>query len=242
MTPTPWDFRYRGILFGVLYGVAFFLGFEIQSVLGGSFEPTYAVLARPFGEAGVHAGAWIAAAICFLGFFIRWWGSSYLTSGVVWSGDVVTGGVEVSGPFRYVRNPLYLGNIFIALGVGLAGPPAVTVLVVAFNIAYIFRLIAVEERFLAQAHGASYRSYQQAVPRLVPRLHPAFAPESSQMPAVLDGFLGELFTLGFALGMTTIALWSWRSPNFTLLEEIWIGGLALQIVLRRVLRLAGAPS
>jgi protein-S-isoprenylcysteine O-methyltransferase Ste14 len=242
VTPTPWDFRYRGILFGVLYGVAFFLGFAMQSVAGGNFEPSYAVLGSPFGEAGVHAGAWIAVTLCFAGFLIRWWGSSYLTSGVVWSGDVVTGGVEVSGPFRYVRNPLYLGNLFIALGVGLAGPPAVTVLVVAFNIAFILRLIAVEERFLANAHGASYLTYRQAVPSLLPRLRPAFAERSARTPAVLDGFLGELFTLGFALGMTAIALWSWRSPNFTLLEEIWIGGLALQIVLRRVLRLAVAPT
>jgi protein-S-isoprenylcysteine O-methyltransferase Ste14 len=242
VTPTPWDFRYRGILFGVLYGFAFFLGFRIQSAIGGSFEPTYAMLARPFGEIGVHAGAWIAAALCFAGFFIRWWGSSYLTSGVVWSRDVVTGGVEVSGPFRYVRNPLYLGNLYIALGIGLAGPPAVTVLVVAFNIAYIFRLITVEERFLSQAHGASYRAYHEAVPRLMPRWQPASDPTLGRPPAVLDGFLGELFTLGFALGMTTIALWSWQSPNFILMEEIWIGGLALQIILRRVLRLAGAPS
>src|ERR1700681_998319 len=146
MTPTPWDFRFRGILFGVLYGFAFFLGFGIQSGIGGGFEPTYAVIARPLGDGGAQAGAWIAAALCFAGFFIRWWGSSYLTSGVVWSGDVVTGGVEVTGPFRYVRNPLYLGNLFIALGIGLAGPPAVTLLVLAFNIAYVYRLIAVEER------------------------------------------------------------------------------------------------
>jgi protein-S-isoprenylcysteine O-methyltransferase Ste14 len=242
VTPTPWEFRYRGILFGALYGAAFFLGFGIQSAIGGSFAPTYAVLAKSFGETGVHLAAWIAAALCFAGFFIRWWGSSYLTSGVVWSRDVVTGGVEVAGPFRYVRNPLYLGNVFIALGIGLAGPPAVTVLVVVFNIAYIFRLIAVEERFLAQAHGASYRAYQQAVPRLLPRWRPAFDPPAARPPAILDGFLGELFTLGFALGMAAIAFWSWRAPNFVLMEEIWISGLVLQIGLRRVLRPARVSS
>ena len=42
--------------------------------------------------------------------------------------------------------------------------------------------------------------------------------------------------------MTAIALWSWRAPNFVLMEEIWIGGLVLQIVLRRVTRREGAPS
>lgn len=242
MTQTPWDFRFRGILFGVLYALAFFIGFVVQSALGGSLQPTYAVLAQPFGDSGARAGAWFAVALCSIGFFIRWWGSSYLTSGVVWSGDVVTGGFDVAGPFRYVRNPLYLGNIFIAIGIGLAGPPAVTVLVVAFNLVYVYRLIAIEERFLAEAHGASYRAYQSAVPRLMPRFRSVFAPRVARPPAILDGFLGELFTLGFALGMTTIALWSWRNPNFLLMEEIWIGGLALQIILRRVTRPVGAPS
>ena len=242
MTQTPWDFRFRGILFGVLYALAFLLGFVVQSALGGSLQPTYALLAKPFGDAGVRAGAWCAVALCSIGFFLRWWGSSYLTSGVVWSDDVVTGGVEVSGPFRHVRNPLYLGNIFIALGIGLAGPPAVTVLVVAFNVAYVYRLISIEERFLAEAHGESYRGYRSAVPRLIPRFRAAQALRSGRPPAVLDGFLGELFTLGFTLGMTSIALWSWRSPNFVLMEEIWIGGLALQIVLRRITRLVGATS
>jgi protein-S-isoprenylcysteine O-methyltransferase Ste14 len=242
VTPTPWDFRYRGILFGVLYGFAFSLGFRIQSAIGESFQPTYAIVARSFGDIGVHAGAWIAVALCFAGFFIRWWGSSYLTSGVVWSRDIVTGGVEVHGPFRYVRNPLYLGNVFIALGIGIAGPPAVTVLVVAFNIFFILRLIAIEERFLSQAHGESYRAYQEAVPRLFPRWQPSPDPLAERAPAVLNGFLGELFTLGFALGLSTVALWSWQTPNYTLMEEIWIGGLALQIILRSVLRLAGATS
>ena len=57
-----------------------------------------------------------------------------------------------------------------------------------------------------------------------------------------DGSLGVILGVHAGLAMTSIAMWSWHSPNFTLMEEIWIGGLALQIVLRRVMRLAGAPS
>jgi protein-S-isoprenylcysteine O-methyltransferase Ste14 len=239
---TPWDFRYRGLLFGVLYGIAFNAGFIVQSLLGGTFDPTYAVLTQRFGEGGVHAGAWFAAALCFVGFFIRWWGASYLSSGVVWSGDVVARDVEVAGPYRFVRNPLYLGNMFIALGIGLAGPPAVTILVVALNLAFIYRLIAIEERFLGQTRGAAYRAYCGAVPRLIPRLAPALPAASGRRPAVFDGLLGELFTLGFALGMTSIALGSWHEPNFILMIEIFVGGLVLQIVLRRIVRPAGSPA
>lgn len=230
------------MLFGLLYGLAFSIGFFLQAVLGGNFSPAYAILAKQFGDAGIHAGAWIAAAACFIGFFIRWWGASYLTSGVVWSGDVVAGGVEVAGPFRFVRNPLYLGNIFIALGIGLCGPPAVTILVVLFNVLYIYRLIAVEEKFMTQTHGASYLAYQAAVPRLIPRLRPAFPQPVDRPPAILDGFVGEIFTLGFALGVTAVALWSWRSPNYLLMDEFFVAGLALQIIFRRMLRPAAVPA
>lgn len=242
MTSTPWDFRYRGVLFGAVYGFAFGFGFFLQSALGGSFKPTYALLAKQFGDIGIQTGAWFAVAACFIGFFIRWWGASYLTSGVVWSGDVVAGGVEVAGPFRLVRNPLYLGNLFIALGIGLVGPPAVTVLVVLFNLLYIYRLIAIEERFMTATHGTSYLAYQAAVPRLIPRLHPAFPQPAGRPPAILDGFIGEIFTLGFALGITAIALWSWRAPNYVLMDEIFVAGFALQIVLRRVMQPAATPA
>ncbi|HEY5094670.1 MAG TPA: methyltransferase [Candidatus Eremiobacteraceae bacterium] len=242
MTSTPWDFRYRGVLFGVLYGCAFGFGFFLQSALGGSFKPTYAILAKQFGDIGIQTGAWFAVAACFIGFTIRWWGASYLTSGVVWSGDVVTGGVEVAGPFRFVRNPLYLGNLFIALGIGLIGPPAVTVLVVLFNLVFIYRLIAIEENFLTQTQGQPYLAYRAAVPRLMPRLRPAFLQPAGRPPAIIDGFIGEIFTLGFALGLTAIALWSWRAPDYVLMDEIFVGGLALQFVLRRLFQPAAAPA
>ena len=42
------------------------------------------------------------------------------------------------------------------------------------------------------------------VPRLVPLLRPAFSQAAGRTPAIVDGFVGELFTLGFALGKLTL--------------------------------------
>ena len=122
------------------------------------------------------------------------------------SGDVVTDTFTAAGPYRYVRNPLYLGNVLLAIGIGALGPPPATLLVVAFNLIVAYRLIAIEERFLRSANGDVYTSYCKAVPRLMPRLTAAALPVDARRPDVAYGFVTELFALGFVGSMIYYAL------------------------------------
>jgi protein-S-isoprenylcysteine O-methyltransferase Ste14 len=79
----------------------------------------------------------------------------------------------VQGPYRYVRNPMISGVVFLLFGEALAlrsWPHARwAVLFLAINLVYIplFEEPQLEERF-----GASYREYRQHVGRLLPRLRP----------------------------------------------------------------------
>lgn len=79
------------------------------------------------------------------------------------------------GPFAYVRNPLYLGNMMLYSGVVLsAGGPMVWPLLavtVAFFISQYSFIISLEEETLLDRFGDSYRKYMDAVPRLLPRLN-----------------------------------------------------------------------
>ena len=80
------------------------------------------------------------------------------------------------GPFAYVRNPLYLGNIILYVGVVLiAGGTFMWqlfgVTVTFFFLQYSF-IISLEEQTLADKFGEEYRSYLAAVPRLLPRIVP----------------------------------------------------------------------
>ena len=75
----------------------------------------------------------------------------------------------VSGPYRYVRNPLYLGVVLIVVGLGFIGSS-----VVAFLWAFVllcwywFLLIPFEERELFALFGETYARYRQQVPKLFP--------------------------------------------------------------------------
>jgi protein-S-isoprenylcysteine O-methyltransferase Ste14 len=203
---TPWEFRLRAVFIGIAFGLGFFLGYPLQAALfHGNIDPTFVVIGRYWGDAGIDVAAWVAAAVTVLAWLIRLWGSSYHSPGVVMSGDVVTDTFTANGPYRFVRNPLYLGNVLLAIGIGSLGPPIATILVIAFNLWFVYRLISIEERFLRSANGAAYETYCAVVPRLLPRLTPAPLPEDKRKPNISYGFLTELFSLGFAAAMVYFA-------------------------------------
>ena len=226
----------RALVIGLIYGIGFFVGINLQINLYHTYAPAYVLWGERWGDAGVHALAFLAAVLTLAGYVVRVWGASYLSTGIVWSEGVRTGQLRVSGPYRYTRNPLYLGNILLAFGIGLLGPPFATLIIVIGNVLFVYRLIAVEERSLAQAQGAAYDEYRKLVPRLWPRLTPAATPSGDERPSLADGLSGEVFSLGFALAMIYNAIFSWRDPRLGMLGWIFIGGFALQVILRLALR------
>ena len=79
-----------------------------------------------------------------------------------------------SGPFAWIRNPLYVGNALITLGVALfSGQPlimAITVLLFAFQYHCIVKY---EEKLLIERFGQEYLDYMQKVPAWVPARMPS---------------------------------------------------------------------
>jgi len=53
------------------------------------------------------------------GEFIRFWGVSYAGSETRTTGTVGGTYLVISGPFAYVRNPLYVGNMLMYVGIGI---------------------------------------------------------------------------------------------------------------------------
>ncbi|MEO8353981.1 MAG: isoprenylcysteine carboxylmethyltransferase family protein [Chthoniobacteraceae bacterium] len=78
-----------------------------------------------------------------------------------------------SGPFAYVRNPIYLASVILGLGmVLLIGDPFLFALYLAvFAFLYGF-IVPAEERFLRNKFGDSYDAYCRNVPRILPRSKP----------------------------------------------------------------------
>ena len=71
-----------------------------------------------------------------------------------------------SGPYRFSRNPLYLGgNVFVFFGAALLlGLPAALVLTI-LHLPLVNRVIRREEKQLAQDFGSEWRAYRNRVRR-----------------------------------------------------------------------------
>lgn len=106
-----------------------------------------------------------------LGEWVRIWGVGYAGS-VTRTRNVGASSLVTSGPFAFVRNPLYVGNFLLALGVCLAFnalmPWMVLVYTTLFAIQYYF-IVALEEATLEEKFGDLYRRYKSSVPRFLPR-------------------------------------------------------------------------
>jgi hypothetical protein len=105
------------------------------------------------------------------------------------------------GPYRHVRNPLYLGNIFMAAGIGLMASRIGFLILWLGMTVFVIRLLLREESELLRDQGESYRSYCAAVPRLVPSLTPR-VPSAGNAPQWAEGFRAELM-----YWLLTLAMW-----------------------------------
>src|SRR5579862_5105186 len=74
------------------------------------------------------------------------------------------------GPYRFMRNPMYMGYFTVLVGLGLCLRSLAMVLFagVAFLVVHAFVVLA-EEPGLRKRFGEEYESYCRAVPRWVPR-------------------------------------------------------------------------
>ena len=73
-----------------------------------------------------------------------------------------------SGPYRFVRHPIYSGLLIALLGTAIAIGEWRGLLALALMTAAFLRKIAVEERFLTEQFGEAYGRYREQVPALLP--------------------------------------------------------------------------
>lgn len=76
----------------------------------------------------------------------------------------------VFGPYKYVRNPMYIGNLAMVFGAGLWFSSAV-VLLYAVALCFVTHVYVtlLEERGLTERYGDLYLRYVKTIPRWLPR-------------------------------------------------------------------------
>ncbi len=157
--------------------------------------------------------------LIILGEFIRFWGVSIAGSETRTTGRVGGTYLITNGPFAYVRNPLYLGNILLYLGVGVMSMalfPWLLIIALIWFLVQYHVIVRQEEQYLAATFGEEYKEYCAHVGRFIPRLTPY---ESRNPPpkrsTFAEGLASERRTLQ-AIGIVVLILvvifvsgWRW---------------------------------
>lgn len=123
--------------------------------LGFIFAAVFLIFAKPtliFMLVGIS--------IAFIGLLIRGWSAGHIRKNKE---------LAVSGPYKYTRNPLYLGSFLLGLGFMIAS--GVWWLILLFIILYLgiyFPVMSVESDELTAIFGDKYKDYAQRVSLFFP--------------------------------------------------------------------------
>jgi len=229
MRATDFEFRHR---FWFIFPL-FWAGFSAYWL---DHKTVAGVLLRLFGSSGesrssLQAVFGVAALLVGIAALVRTWASAYLQSERVHDSNLRTEGVVADGPYRHLRNPLYLGNFFLALGMGLLMSRLGFLILVGGHAIFLLRLIGREESELLATQKESYRAYFDAVPRLWPALRPR-VPASGLQPRWGQAFFGETFFWLLFAGTVYFAI----TLNGRAVPAVAVAGMGIYFVMLAVLK------
>jgi protein-S-isoprenylcysteine O-methyltransferase Ste14 len=158
----------------------------------------------------------MCAAVVIAGIVLRAWAAGCAGRHTRTS-NIEAGKLATSGPYAFVRNPIYLGSMVIGFGmVGIIGDWRLLPLCVGTLAALYFVIIPAEEEFLGRKYSLEYKVYCANVRRFLPRSRPwAGAEQTSfdwqpalrewQMAVVLVSILAFVFGAAFLRGAAILA-------------------------------------
>lgn len=111
--------------------------------------------------------SYLGAIVMLLGLWLMIWAASiFRKSGTGFQLEGGGSALVTSGPFRFSRNPMYLGILIWLIGFAiLLGSLVVFVIPVIIVLLAEFILIPIEERRMEQIFGEEYREYKGRVRR-----------------------------------------------------------------------------
>lgn len=143
-------------------------------VMGALFVLALLTRRHPAAAPGFErAWQWFCLLVSMVGLAIRFYTVGYAPRGT--SGRNTRGQVadtlNTTGMYSLVRNPLYLGNFIIWLGLALlVNVWWCTVIVILAFIVFYERIIFAEERFLRDKFGSTFLDWASATPAIIPNL------------------------------------------------------------------------
>ncbi len=109
-----------------------------------------------------------------LGEGIRMWSVSY-AGGETRTTKVGAPSLCTAGPYGFVRNPIYVGNMLMYLGIVIiAGSPNPTLMIITTMTFFLIQyslIISLEEEKLSELFGEEYNVYRKNVRSIIPRIY-----------------------------------------------------------------------
>jgi protein-S-isoprenylcysteine O-methyltransferase Ste14 len=236
MKATALEFRLRFWIFFVVYVLGFMAPWDMVLHLDGRGPNahTWGLLAVNLAKTGglaidsaFNVVLAVAMVCTFTGAWLRTWGSAYIGADVMLDRNLRGDAVVADGPYRFMRNPLYLGTIFNTLALAVLMPASGAVFTIILVALLAIRLVLAEESFLTQRLGAAYVEYCRRVPRFIPALRPR-VPASGERARWFQAVLAEIFQWGVAGSFAAVG---WRY-NAGLLVQCVLVSLGVSLVLR----------
>ena len=240
MRTTALGYRLRSPLYAVILLMGFWSFWEPW--LGLSEKSTWLTFSASLAQAGwlgfrAATVVLLVAAVLFaiLGAWFRVWGAAYPEVSVANSTSMDGEVLLAAGPFRYTRNPSYLGILLHTLGVALLMPPAGAIVVIAAIWILQVRFALAKEALLETQIGQLFREYKERVPRFLPSSRP-WVPLGKVAERGVRGQWGQaclrqIYFLGVA---ATMLCFGWDFNATPLLQGVLISlgaGIVVQALL-----------
>lgn len=147
-----------------------------------------------------NLNSWIIGlVIVLIGEFTRLWGVNYAGGITRTTTSVKAINLVTSGPFAYVRNPIYIGNVLTYLGIGFISMALFPYLQLAALIWFMIQyhlIIGIEEEFLESKFGQDYVVYKNKVPKFIPTFSPYRSNSNiNKKPNIKNGLKSEVRTI-----------------------------------------------
>jgi S-adenosylmethionine-diacylglycerol 3-amino-3-carboxypropyl transferase len=118
-------------------------------------------------QLSIRYGYIFVAILVMIASVIRMWAGSILSSKTVMAFKIQNSKLTISGPYLFVRNPIYFADLIAFTGLSLCLRPVGLFIPVLIWLHY-YQLISYEEERLISKFGSTYVSYIRTVPSLFP--------------------------------------------------------------------------
>lgn len=156
----------------------------------------------------------IGIGLSILGQALRIWGAGFVEE-VARKNTVSYLPLVITGPYKFIRHPLYLGNILSMIGFAISAvsfisfPVNIITLLTCSLLAIIIMvsIIKHEETALRKLHGKVYTQYCHNTPQLIPTFRTLKRDNSQHSSfSFVDAFKNETHVIGFKV-VLFIFLW-----------------------------------